>query len=290
MRVALSNADRAPAVPVVTLLHTLHFYGAAAITAFGWAMCGLLGWDATPWMPLWFCGALLIYNADRLRSDPADAVNVPQRTAAVRRVRGWSALVAAAAGAVLLAVPVVRGDGVTLALVLGGGLVCVSYFLPLAGFRLKDVPVLKTFFAPTIVAAAIFALPWLREGAPASRTLLAITAVRAWGFLLFNMILCDLRDVEGDRRTGTRSLPALLGPARSRALLVGLIVAIEALSLAALTVAPAAHLGAWRWIAVGAPVYLGALVVAVRRPRPEAFYEWFVEGMLFLPALAMVVG
>lgn len=272
------------------LLHTLHFYGAAAITAFGWAMCRLLDWDAAPWMPLWFSGALLIYNADRLRSDPADEVNVPQRTATVRRVRGWSALVAAVAATVLLALPVVRGDWITLALVLGGGLVCASYFLPLTGFRLKDVPVLKTFFAPTIVAAAIFALPWLHEGAPPSRTLFALTALRAWSFLLFNMMLCDLRDVEGDRRTGTRSLPSLLGPARSRAVLVGLIVAIEALTFAALAFAPAAQLGAWRWIAVGAPIYLGALVVAVRRPRPEAFYEWYVEGMLFLPALATAIG
>ncbi len=272
------------------LLHTLHLYGAAAITAFGWAMCQLLDWDAGPWMPLWFCGALLIYNGDRLRHDPADAVNVPARAEVMGRMRGWSRAIVAVAGGVLLAVPVLRGDWITLALVLGGALICASYFIPLVGFRLKDVPALKTFFAPTIVAAAIFALPWLHEGAPANRMLFAITVLRAWGFLLFNMILCDLRDVAGDRITGTRSVPALLGPARSRWLLVALIVAIEGLTLAALTIAPAAHLSQWRWIAIGAPFYLGALIVAVQRPRSERFYEWFVEGMLFLPALATALG
>ncbi len=283
---------RATPVPFspATLLHTLHLYGAAAITAFGWAMCELLNWEAIPWLPLWFCGALLIYNADRLRSDPADALNVPERVAAMQRLRGWSAALVGLAAAVLLAVPWRRGDWMTLALVLGGSGVCLSYSIPLAGFRLKDVPVLKTFFAPTIVAAAIFALPWLHEGAPANRVLFALTAVRAWGFLLFNMILCDLRDVDGDQCTGTRSLPAALGVTRTRRLLMAMIVAIEVLTLAALALASAAHFRQWTLMALVAPLYLGALLVAVRKPRPERFYEWFVEGMLFLPALATALA
>lgn len=289
MSIALQNTDRGNALPAAAFLHALHFYGAAAITAFGWTMCQLLGWDATPWLPLWFCSALLIYNADRLRPDPADAVNVPQRTEAMRRLRGWSALIATLAAAVILGLPLLRGDWITLALVLGGTVVCVGYFVPLAGFRLKDVPALKTFFAPTIVAASIFVLPWLHEGPPASRLLLVITVARAWSFLLFNMILCDLRDVEGDLRTGTRSLPMLLGRERSRWLLIALVLGIEALTLTALATVATEHLAHWRCVAIAAPLYLGSLLYASRRPRSEAFYEWFVEGMLFLPAVVMVL-
>jgi hypothetical protein len=32
------------------------------------------------------------------------------------------------------------------------------------------------------------------------------------------------------------------------------------------------------------------LLAAVRQPRPERFYEWCVEGMLFLPALALALA
>jgi 4-hydroxybenzoate polyprenyltransferase len=249
-------------------------------------VCQLLDWDSSPWWPLWLCGALFIYNADRLRSDAADAVNVPRRARAMQRLRGWSALVAAAAASVLVAIPLLRGDGITLTLVLGGALVCLSYSVPILGWRLKDLPVMKTFFAPTIVAAAIFTLPWLHEGAPANRTLFALTAMRAWGFLLFNMILCDLRDIDGDRRTGTLSLPAALGVRRTRLLLGWMIVAIEGLTLAALAFTSPEHFRQWLAIAIAAPLYLIALLVAVRQPRSERFYEWYVEGMFFLPALA----
>ena len=44
----------------------------------------------------------------------------------------------------------------------------------------------------------------------------------------------------------------------------------------------------WRLIAIFGPIYLGALLTAVRRPRSERFYDWAVEGMLFLPPLAVL--
>ncbi len=290
---ALNIASRVRTAPpasisAAALLHALHLYGAAAIGAFGWGVCRLLDWDAAPWLPLWFCGALLIYNVDRLRRDPADALNVPQRDSATQRLRGASALTAALAAATLVALPMLRRDWVTLALVLGGTLVCLSYSIPLPGFRLKDVPVLKTFVAPTIVAAAILVLPWIHEGAPADRALFAVAAVCAWGLLLFNMILCDLRDVEGDCRTGIISLPGALGAAGTRRLLAGLLLAIESLAFAIAARAPAPHAIAWRALCVLGPLYLGWLIAAVRVRRSERFYEWWVEGMFFLPALAVL--
>ena len=100
---------------IETALHALHIYGAAGLAAFGWAMGWLLETAARPWVPLWFCGGLLIDNADRLRRDPADAVNVPARTAASARYRTASRI------------------ALTLALVLGGG--ALGYSIPILGFR-----------------------------------------------------------------------------------------------------------------------------------------------------------
>ena len=280
--------NHAPTALPISALHALHLYGAAGITAFGWAMCRLVGWDAGPWMPLWFCSALLIYNADRLRADPADAVNVPARVAAGARLRRVSAAIAAAAGLVLVALPIARADWLTLGLVIGGAFVCLGYSLPLLGWRWKDVPLLKSFMAPTVVAAAIFGLPLL-HGAPTDGAVLVPTVLRAWVFLLFNMLLCDLRDIAGDSRAGVRSVPVVLGERRTHGLLWALLAVVEGLALTALRAASPEHTRVWLLLSIGAPIYLGALIVAVRRPRSEAFYEWWVEGMLFLPALAFAV-
>jgi hypothetical protein len=80
------------------------------------------------------------------------------------------------------------------------------------------------------------------------------------------------------------------GEKRTRALLWALLLAIEALALAALFQAPAALVPTWRLVSIGAPLYLGGLLIAVRKPRSERFYEWWVEGILFLPAAAVLAG
>jgi 4-hydroxybenzoate polyprenyltransferase len=280
----------AAALSPATFLHTLHLYGAAAVTAFGWAMCELVGWDATPWMPLWFCGALLIYNADRLRRDPADDHNVPERAAAAQRLHALSAAVTVAAAAVLFGLPLWRHDWITLVLAVLGSMVCLSYSVPLLGFRLKDVPVLKTFVAPTVVAASILVLPWLHEEPPPDPLYFAVVAVRAWGLLLFNMILCDLRDVEGDRQTGIVSLPGALGGLGTRRLLIGMLIVFEAAALLLISRVPAEQSAPWLILCVLGPLYLGWLIAAVRRRQSERFYEWWVEGMFFLPGLAVLLG
>jgi 4-hydroxybenzoate polyprenyltransferase len=272
-----------------TLLHVLHLYGSAGIAAFGWAVCRLLDWPAAPWVPMWFCAALLIYNADRLRVDPADAVNIPHRASAAARWSGLSRFVGAFAAVGVIAWPLGHRDWLSLGLVLGGGIVCLNYSVPLLGFRWKDVPLLKTFFAPTIVAASILGLPWLHLGAAAGLTAVILTAFRTWTFLLFNMLLCDLRDLAGDRASGVRTLPVALGERRTHWLLIALLVIIEALALLMIAQAAPAFQQTWRLIAILGPIYLGALLVAVRRPRSERFYEWAVEGMLFLPPLAVLV-
>ena len=286
--VTFSPLKSAP--PLLESLHALSLYVAAGITSFGWALCRLAGWDARPWLPLWFCAALLIYNADRLWSDPADVWNLPRRTAASARLRSPAAALTVLAALVLILLPIMRRDWITLALALCGAIVSLNYSRPLLGFRFKDAPLLKTFFAPTIVAAALIGLPWIHEGSPASGAAFGMIALRAWTLLLFNMTLCDLRDIAGDRRTGIVSLPVALGEKRTRTLLWLLLATIEALALATLWQSPASLATPWRVVALASPLYLGGILFAIRRPRSERFYDWWVEGILFLPALAVLVA
>jgi len=274
-----------------TLLHTLSIFGALGITAFGWAIGRMVGWETGPWMPLWFCAALLVYNADRLRRDPADALNIPLREAASARLRVLSFIVLGASALVLLGLPALRHDWLTLALVLGGALVSLNYSIPLFGFRFKDVPLLKTFFAPTIVTASVLGLPWLHMRAGSmDNTTLALAALRSWTFLMFNMIICDLRDREGDEACHIRSLPVVLGDRSTRRLLLVLLVVIEALALSALALASEAHRATWAVVSLLGPLYLGGVLFAIRQSRSERFYEWIVEGMLFLPAISVCVA
>src|SRR5262245_12486894 len=116
------------------VLHALSLYGAAGIAGFGWAVCRLLDWPALPWIPLWSCAALLIYNADRLRTDPADLVNIPQRAAASARWRAWSRAVCAAAAIFLVVYPILTRDWLSLGLILGGAVVSLNYSIPIFGF------------------------------------------------------------------------------------------------------------------------------------------------------------
>jgi 4-hydroxybenzoate polyprenyltransferase len=267
-------------------LHALYLYGAAAIAAFGWALCKLLDVEAASWLPLWFCAALFIYNVDRLRGEPADALNVPLRTATIARCRRASLMVAMVAGGVLLVLPALRRDWSTLALAAGGGLVCLNYSIPVGGFRLRAVPLLKTFFAPSVVVAAILVPPALHgQLLPRAPATLA-AAAWAWCFLLFNTLLCDLRDIPGDRACGVESLASRLGARRTGRVLAGLILAT---SLLAVANAPfAGRDGAcWMVLAGIGPVALSFLVIEGLARRSERFYEWCVDGMLFLPALVV---
>src|SRR5207244_4181188 len=119
---------------------------ATGIAAFGWAVCRLLDWSVEPWLLLWFCSALLIYNADRLKPDPVDVINIPKRAASSMRWRGLSRTVLICAAVILLIYPVIMRDWLSLGLIIVGSIVSLNYSIPILGFRFKDVPLLKTFF------------------------------------------------------------------------------------------------------------------------------------------------
>ena len=104
---------------------------------------------------------------------------------------------------------------------------------------------------------------------------LLLVAGWSWALLMFNMVLCDLRDIDGDRATGTRSLPVLMGSEWTQCLLWMLI--------AGGALCAAVH--GWPILAGATVAALAPLALAAQRRRSEAFYEWLAEGTLFLPAL-----
>lgn len=255
-------------------IHALHIYGAAGIAAFGWSLGRRTGFASGKLLPLWICGALVVYNLDRLKRDPADDLNTPERVRVHGLLRRWSWLVTGAAAAVLILWPLWICNASLFLLTALALPLSLSYSFPIVGSRVKDVPVLKTFFAPMVVLSAILAPPVLLQRLAVGPQFLLATAW-SWTLLMFNMLLCDLRDIEGDRRAGTKSLPVLLGESGTQGLLWLLIAAGTACAL----------MHHWPILAWATVAVLGPLALASNRRHNEAFYEWLAEGTLFLPAL-----
>jgi|GEM_PF-881067 len=272
------------------VLQTLSIYGAIGITSFGWALSRLLHFECSRYVPLWFCSALFIYNVDRLKTDPADLINIPSRRHSAEKLRGISRAIAAISAAALVLVPVLERDWLMLLLTTGGAVVCVNYSVPLLGFRFKDVPYLKSFFAPTLVTASFVVPPLLQQPGGSSPAFYTTVAAWTWCVTMFNMVLCDLRDIEGDANTGIRSLPVAIGFRRTIFVLVALLVFGVACSIAALPLCGAGMVAFWFFASLAMPFYLAGLLVALRRPVTEGFYEWWVEGILLVPALAFLIS
>ena len=249
------------------------------------------GWPSADYVWIWAGAAVLVYNVDRLRNDPADAVNVPKRQATTERHRLASMTLAAAGALAILLLPMLRRDWLLLGMTLGGGAICMGYSLPINGLRLKDLPVLKTLFAPTALLLAWLLPPLIRFGPAVPTIYITASAAWTWTLLLFNMVLCDQRDLKGDRLTGIISLPIALGQRHTRRLLAALIIANAALGLGVFALfSPVEQRQFWLWLGSLAPLAMTLLLVALRKPRGEFFYEWAVEGLLLLPLLARLLA
>lgn len=272
-------------------LQTLSFYGAGGIMAFGWVLSRLLHFDCGTFAPLWFFGAVFIYNLDRLKSDPADPINIPERSSASTQLRNCSIFTAGIALAALVAIPFLKGKPWLLPITAGGGLVCVNYSLPLLGFRFKDVPLVKTLFAPGFVTVAYFMPPMIQHRWQANPSLYIAAFAWTGGVMLFNMILCDLRDVRGDAATGIRSIPVVLGARRTVFAEAALLALVFVFSFCVVLASPVADRLAWIAVCAAMAIYLAGLLFAARKGEPlkEFFYEWWVEGILFVPLAAYVL-
>ena len=102
------------------------------------------------------------------------------------------------------------------------------------------------------------------------------------------MILCDVRDIEGDGACGISTLPSLLGEKGTLSTLVALIVITTVLALAKGLVGPR---DADSWLALGSvgAALLTTILIESRVRRSEQFYEWAVDGLLFFPAVIVTV-
>lgn len=229
-----------------------------------------------------FSLALAFYTRDRLdeRERHADLLTMPERTlwiqrhaVALKRVVWGSFL-----GAVLLLAmrpaalpPIVAG--------LGFALSYTVRWLPWRGRRLgwKHLPGLKMPFVAilwvlitVITPAAVYGQVWL------ANTWLLAAAVCA--LIMVQILVNDLRDVVGDRLSGTASLPALVGEAAARraGYALTLVAALLTLFLAPTFFLPVA-------------LYSAFLVWRYRREADTRWRAW-IEAQGLIAALVSLPG
>ena len=266
---------------ILISIYLLELVGASAITALGCAACTILQIDWSRSAPLWFAGYLFVYNADRLYLDPADRLNTPLRSSWGARLRGCRVVLVWFSAGILGIWPLVTGRfWLLFPLAVAFGILCFySRPIPGAGFRLKDLPYLKSLLAPAVIAIVLVPWPALESGNGLQQK---VWLVFFWIFLILtiNALVFDYRDIAGDRLTGTKTIPVLLGHRRTRGLLMLLAVALIVISIALC------------WFRLAGPLVpivltFGSAVLlrSLRWRIHPALLSLLADILLFLPAL-----
>jgi len=267
-------------------VYLLEIIGGIGVTCLGWVSCCLTGGSWLRSAPLWLGGYLLVYNLDRLHYDPADRVNTPTRFLCRESLRPKRLIVIWLSVATLIGWPGLTGRWwliPLLALVIAA-LQFYSRPLPYVRKRMKDLPVLKTFIAPALIATVLVFWPVLElRRSLGFREIL----IFFWCLIILsvNSLSFDLRDIEGDVRTGTRTAAVLLGAN-------GSVVFLGALAfLAVLTSLMVGFHGAADVLVPGSLVVGAALIFWAFFSHVQPLTLSFVADLFFfLPALALLVG
>lgn len=168
----------------------------------------------------------VVYTFDKVvRFDPQDEVNDPARSRFIRRWRtpllGLTAL--SMLGGAALAAREGAWAALLFALPLLAGVLYASPLLPAgARFRrIKDVTGLKSVYVAGTWAATAGLLPLVVSGVPIAGSWAALLAC-LWVLARFfiNTVFFDIGDVDGDRESGTMTLPVVFGVERTRRALI----------------------------------------------------------------------
>jgi chlorophyll/bacteriochlorophyll a synthase len=260
-----------------------------------WAfMCGVVSSGeslATRW-PFLLAGVLLagplVCGTSQAVNDwfdrHVDAINEPGRPIPSGRVPGrWGLYVAIGGSLLSLVVGGLIGPWVLAATVLGLALAW-AYSAP--PFRLKR----SGWWGPAAVALSYEGLTWftgaavMLGGLPDAHILLLLLLYSAGAHGI--MTLNDFKAVDGDRQTGLRSLPVVLGVRRA-ALLACAVMALPQLGVVAL-------LAGWGLAGHAAVValLLAGQLVAMRRllGDPRRFAPWYNAVGVSLYVLGMLAS
>lgn len=228
-----------------------------------------------------FVLALAFYTRDRLDEEEhrSDLITMPGRTAWVRRHA--VALKGVVWGGFISAVILLVMRPAALPPILAGLGFALSYtvrWLPWQGRRVgwKHLPGMKVPFVASLWTLLTVITPAAAHGKVwQCDTWLLAAAVCA--LIMVQILLNDLRDAEGDRASGTISLPVLLGDPATRR--VGYALAVAG-ALLALPISPLPFL---------LTAFYSALLNWRYRRESDARWRWWIEMQGLVAALMALV-
>lgn len=156
-----------------------------------------------------FLVTFAVYTLDRLKGSAEDAINNPERVEIfIGKEKLFMGLIATSFLAAILITILTDVWKVTYLLTpIGAGLI---YTAKICGHRIKDIPTAKNL---------VVGLSW---AAPEAGLAGAGWSIFAFFFLwaFNNSVICDIRDIKGDRINGVRTIPVMLGAERTRLVIV----------------------------------------------------------------------
>lgn len=181
-----------------------------------------------------------VYSLDRAGDADADALTHPERARFSHRNARRMRAASLAAYALALALAATRGGwAVAVALLPLAALLLYSFrIVPQkiarrVGFaRIKEIFVLKNVWVAATLAATATLLPAAAAGAAPRWPAVAAMGGFLFGRWWINTLVFDLRDEAGDRANGLRTVPVVLGRARTLRLLHAGNAALAAATIA----------------------------------------------------------
>jgi 4-hydroxybenzoate polyprenyltransferase len=98
------------------------------------------------------------------------------------------------------------------------------------GFRLKDLPSVKSFLPAGVIAGILVVWPWVENGR-SFRIKEYLVLLWCPLVLTINSLVFDYRDIDGDSAIGMRTIPVQLGRRNTIYLLIGLAAALVGVSV-----------------------------------------------------------
>jgi 4-hydroxybenzoate polyprenyltransferase len=168
-----------------------------------------------------FLSTFSVYSLNRLTDMEEDSVNVPGRESYVKgKEKTLLALCILSYGVALLLGYLV--NPLSVLVFLFPLLVGILYSLEVSPKipRLKNIPGMKNFSVTLswTVGAVFIPLVFHYPGAWATFLLFFFVFIK----FLVNTMSFDIRDIEGDKKSGVRTIPVLLGRSRTKILLLGI--------------------------------------------------------------------
>ncbi len=202
----------AASIAVFTFLSVSSIFVGA--TGFFQTFIGYILLGGPPSLPMCIAAFLITfstYSLNKLTDMAEDSINMPERVKFIRDRR--QLILLTSLGAYLLSIPLafsVTPKALPILFVpLLANLLYSSRLLP--GIpRMKDIPVMKNVFVATSWAMVCTLLPSVDISNVPRMTALAVLYFM-FVKVFINTILYDIRDVDGDRASGVKTIPVLLG-------------------------------------------------------------------------------